>query len=56
VIAGVITESAKKEMYDFLKKQVLEEHILPLTLGKILSYNFEDIGFSGKKEEIKIEF
>lgn len=56
VIAGVITECEKKEMYNFLEKQVLEEHILPLTLGKILFYNFEDIGFSGKKEEIKIEF
>lgn len=56
VIAGLAIEKINDEIKDFLQNQLLEEHILALTLGKILSYNLQDIGFSGKIEEFKIKF
>jgi hypothetical protein len=56
VIAGLAIEKMSDEIKDFLQNQLLEEHILALTLGKILSYNLQDIGFFGKIEELKIKF
>jgi hypothetical protein len=56
VIAGLAIEKMSDEIKDFLQTQLLEEHILALTLGKILSYNLQAIGFFGKIEELKIKF
>jgi hypothetical protein len=35
---------------------VKEEHILPLTLSKVLKYNLGEIGFNGKIGKFEVEY
>ncbi|MDD5769422.1 MAG: hypothetical protein PHE25_00490 [Candidatus Gracilibacteria bacterium] len=56
VIASIYIKNLTQSKIDFLRKCLLEEHILTLTLGKVLSYNLEQIGFSGENIEIEIEY
>ncbi len=40
----------------FLENQIKEEHILPLTMAKVLNYNYEDLGFIGEKVKLEIKY
>ncbi len=57
---GVIAWMYMKDFDDwkkeFLKNCLLSEHILPLTLGKVLCYNLEDIGFVWEKKDLYINY
>lgn len=41
---------------DFFKNQILEENILPITLGKVLNYNLAAFWIKWENSEIIIEF
>lgn len=56
VIAGIYIKEFSLEKKEFLEKCVLEEHILPLTLAKVLCYNCEEIGFEWEKEIFHIHY
>lgn len=45
VIAGIYFSEINFDISDFLQTQIQEEHILALTLWKLLKYNYEQIGF-----------
>ncbi|MFK7779596.1 MAG: hypothetical protein QM490_00400 [Candidatus Gracilibacteria bacterium] len=56
VTAGVYISNFDEKIEDFLGNCIREEKILSLTLGKILSYNQEQIGFSGTKKELIVNY
>jgi hypothetical protein len=42
-IAWIYVENLWTEEKVFLEQEIKEEHILPLTLAKVLNYNYEDL-------------
>lgn len=56
VTAWIFINDLTQDKIDFLKKSLLEEHILPLTLAKVLAFNLEDIWFKGKNIDLEIEY
>lgn len=54
VIVWIDIENLSDEVVDFLKQELLNEHILALTLWKVLKYNYEDIGVKWEVKEITI--
>lgn len=56
VIAGIYIKDFTQEKKDFLENCLLQEHILPLTLSKVLQYNLEDVGFTGEKKVFHISY
>lgn len=41
---------------NFLEKQILEEHILPITLAKVLNYNYEDLWILWEKISFEMKY
>ena len=56
VTAWIYIENFDKEKQDFLNKEIIEEHILPITLAKVLNYNLVDFGFEGDKSDFVISY
>ena len=56
VIAGIQMKNFWETETEFLGMCIREEKILPLTLGKVLKYNLEDIGFGGELGELEIVY
>ncbi len=56
VIAGIFIKDLNEEVIEFFQWCIAEEHILPLTLWKVLSYNLEQAGFVWKKQEIILSY
>ena len=56
VIASIYIKEFTQEKQDFLRNCLLEEHILSLTLGKVLYYNLADIWFTGDTLDIEIQY
>ncbi len=57
VIAGLYLEGGiTQELKTFMSRQVVEENILPITLGKTLKYNLEQVWINGKIDEMKINY
>lgn len=56
VTAWIYINDLTQDKVEFLKKCLLEEHILPLTLAKVLAFNLVDIWFSGENIELEIEY
>lgn len=55
-IAWIYIDNLWIEEKEFLQNEIKEEHILPLTLAKVLNYNYEDLGFEGEKINMEIEY
>nr|MDD3720598.1 hypothetical protein [Candidatus Gracilibacteria bacterium] len=55
-IAGIFIESLGDDEKTFLQNQIKEEHILPLTMAKVLNYNYEDLGLECGKVNIEINY
>lgn len=55
-IAGIYIENLWTIEKEFLQKEIKEEHILPLTLAKILDFNFEDLWFEWDKINMEINY
>lgn len=55
-IASIFIKHFWENEKNFLQKMIQEEKILPLTLGKILKYNLQEIGFSWEEQELIIEY
>lgn len=56
VIAWIYIENFSNEVKNFLEEQVKTEHILPITLAKVLCYNLEEIWFSWEKKDLVISY
>lgn len=56
VIAGIHIEDFWETEREFLSDCVKQEKILPLSLGKVLKYNLEEIGFDGEIWSIEVHF
>ncbi len=56
VTAGIYIEHFWKTEKEFLNKEIIEEHILPITLAKVLNYNLVDFWFKGEEEDFVIEY
>jgi len=54
VIAHIHVPEFSEEVRIFLENCVKSEHILPLTLGKVLHYHAESMGVASKTREIEI--
>ncbi len=55
-IAWLYINNLWNEEKTFLENQIKEEHILPLTLAKVLNYNYEDLWYNGEKINMEIEY
>lgn len=55
-IAWINIKNYDENTINFLTNQIKEEHILPLTLAKVLKYNLEDIWFSWENKNIEIKY
>lgn len=55
-IAWIFIESLWDDEKTFLQNQIKEEHILPLTMAKVLNYNYEDLGLECWKVNIEINY
>lgn len=56
VMAGLDIEELTDEVTAFLKQELLSEHILALTLWKVLQYNYEAMWVSWKESELIIKY
>ena len=56
VTAWIYIENFDKEKQDFLNKEIVEEHILPITLAKVLNYNLVDFAFEGDESDFVIKY
>lgn len=56
VTAWIYIKDFTQDKKDFLKNCLLSEHILPLSLGKVLQFNLQDIGFTGKLWDFHIHY
>ena len=56
VIAGIELGELTVEKEEFLQNCLVQENILALQMWKVLKYNLEDVGFSGKQRELKIKY
>jgi hypothetical protein len=55
VIAGIHIKNLNDEVKEFFQKCVIEEHILPLTLGKVLQYHMLDAWFEWTEKQIILD-
>ncbi len=51
VVAGMILDTFWEEQKVFLNTILQEEQILPITLSKVLNYNFQDFGFAWERQD-----
>lgn len=56
VVSWVVMDTFTQEEKNFLDLVLREEQILPLTLSKVLNYNFQDFGFSWKKQDYTFNY
>jgi len=56
VIAWIYIDEFDLEKQNFLIQQILQEHILPITMAKILNYNLADFWFTWKESDFIITY
>lgn len=56
VTASIFIEKLDENKINFLKNCLFEEHILSLTLWKVLKYNLEEVWFEWEEVEFVIEY
>lgn len=56
VIASINIKSLNNEIVNFLQNSILEEHIFPINLWKILYFNLKSIWFSWEEKDIIIDY
>lgn len=54
VTSSIYLKDFTQDKKDFLQNCLLQEHILPLTLAKVLSFNLEDTWFTGEKIDFEV--
>lgn len=55
-ITWIYIENIWKEEKNFLENEIKQEHFLPITLAKILNYNYEDLWFLWEKTKFEINY
>jgi len=55
-IAWIYIDNLWIEEKQFLEQEIKNEHILPLTLAKVLNYNYEDLWIEWEKINIEINY
>ena len=56
VTAWIFIENFDEEKKDFLQEELKQEHILPITMAKVLNYNLADFWFSWEESEFILEY
>lgn len=56
VTASIYIKELSEDKKEFLKNCLLSEHILPLTLAKVLYFNWEDIWFTGENIDMEVKY
>ena len=56
VTAWIYIKNFDNEKKDFLVEQIKTEHILPITMAKVLNYNLADFGFKGEESDFVVEY
>lgn len=56
VIASIYTPNLSDNKKEFLRNCLLNEHLLPLTLAKVLKFNLCDIWFSWEIQNLEISY
>ncbi len=56
VTASIYIKELREDKKEFLKNCLLAEHILPLTLAKVLYFNWEDIWFIGENIDMEVKY
>ncbi len=56
VTASIYIKELSEDKKEFLKNCLLAEHILPLTLAKVLYFNWEDIWFIGENIDMEVKY
>ena len=56
VTAWIYIKDFDNEKKDFLVDQIKTEHILPITMAKVLNYNLADFGFNGEESDFIVEY
>ena len=56
VTAWIYIEDFNDEKREFLNEQIKTEHILPITMAKILNYNLADFAFQADESEFIIKY
>lgn len=56
VTASIYIKELSEDKKEFLKNCLLAEHILPLTLAKVLYFNWEDIWFIGENIDMGVKY
>ncbi|MDD3794174.1 MAG: hypothetical protein PHI37_05140 [Candidatus Gracilibacteria bacterium] len=55
-IAGIYIKNYNDFNIRFLTSSIKNEYILPLTFSRLLKYNLENIGFTGKEKDLIISY
>ncbi len=56
VIAWIYTKIFDFKRQDFLQEQIIAEHILPITMAKVLNYNLKDLWFKWEESLLIINY
>lgn len=56
VIAWIYTKIFDFKRQDFLQEQIIAEHILPITMAKVLNYNLKDLWFKWEETFFVINY
>jgi hypothetical protein len=56
VTAGIYIKNFDKNIEEFLWECVKQEKILPITLGKVLKYNLDEIWLKGENKKLEIQY
>jgi hypothetical protein len=51
-----LTSPEGEEYREFLVEQITTEHILPITMAKVLNYNLADFGFKWEENDFVIKY
>ncbi len=51
-----LTSHKGEEFREFLREQINSEHILSITMAKVLNYNLADFGFNGEESDFIVEY
>ncbi len=56
VTAWIYINNFNQGKQDFLEEQIIREHILPITMAKVLNYNLADFWFKGEESDFVIKY
>jgi len=56
VTAWIFIDEFKEEKQEFLNNEIIAEHILPITMAKVLNYNLADFWFKWEESDFVVKY